>query len=380
MDLSFILNHLGEEREKYFYAVAPPIIQSSNFCFPNVKTMRESFLSEIDFPLYTRGANPTVTILRKKIAALENSEDALVFGSGVAAISAAVISNVKAGDHIICIEKPYSWTNKLIGEVLKRFGVESSFIDGTEIENFEKSIQKNTALIYLESPNSITLELQDLKAVSALAKKNSITTICDNSYCSPLLQSPINLGIDIVVHSASKYLGGHSDMVAGVLCARKEIVQQIFSNEFMTFGGIISPNDAWLIIRSLRTLPLRIERSSQSAVKIVNWLESHSKVERVIYPFSKSHPQYNLAKKQMTNGGGMFSLLIKAKDISEVELFANSLKRFLFAVSWGGHESLALPVCALPNTTLPFNLLRFYIGLEDPELLMEDINQAFDKI
>lgn len=380
MDLSFILNHLGEEREKYFNAVSPPIIQSSNFCFPDVKTMRESFLSEIDFPLYTRGANPTVTILRKKIAALENAEDALVFSSGVAAISAAVISNVKAGDHVICIEKPYSWTNKLIGEVLKRFGVESSFIDGTKIENFEKSIQANTALIYLESPNSITLEMQDLKAVAELAKMKNIVTICDNSYASPLFHSPINFGIDIVVHSASKYLGGHSDMVAGVLCAKKEIIQRIFSNEFMTFGGIISPNDAWLMIRSLRTLSLRVERSSQSTMKIVNWLESHPKVEKVIYPFSKSHPQNDLAKKQMISCGGMFSMLIKAKNIEEVEIFANSLKRFLFAVSWGGHESLVLPVCALPNNSLPFNLMRFYIGLEDPELLMEDMNQAFEKI
>lgn len=386
MDLSYILNHLGEERENYFNAVSPPVIQTSNFCFKDVASLRLAFTNERTSHLYTRGNNPTVEILRKKIAALAGAEDALVFSSGSAAISAAVIANVKAGEHVVCVKKPYSWTDRLLNQFLARFGVEATMVDGTDVENFRNAIQPNTKVIFLESPNTFTFELQDLAAVVKLAKEKNIVTIIDNSYCTSLGQRCIEMGIDIELHSASKHYGGHSDVVAGYLLCNKAMADKVFASEFLNLGGIISPHDAWLLIRSLRTLPLRLERTKASTEKIVAWLEQHSQVDKVMYPFSKTFPQYDLAKKQMLWCGGLFSIHLKAKNIDEVETFCNSLKRFLMAVSWGGHESLLMPACSFhpskqyDDSVFPFNHIRFYIGMEDVDILLEDLKQAFAKI
>lgn len=388
MDISHILNHLGEERENYFNAVSPPIIQTSNFCFKTVDEMRIGLQKESEAPFYTRGFNPTVGILRKKIAALEKAEDALIFGSGSAAISAAVMSSVKGGEHVICVNKPYSWTTKLLNNLLSKYGVETILVNGASIENFEKAIRKNTKLIFLESPNSWTFEMQDIEAICKLAKKNKIFTIVDNSYSSPLFQQPVSLGADMVVHSATKYLSGHSDVVAGVLCGTKEKLKKIFESELMTLGAIISPNDAWLLLKGLRTLQLRVERSASSGKKVIEFLQKHPKVEKVFYPFSKDNAQHELAKKQMSNCGGMFSVLLKADKMQEVENFCNHAKRFLLACSWGGYESLIFPACTLYNSQnynsssnyLPWNLVRIYIGLEEPELLIEDLDGALEKM
>lgn len=384
MDIPSILNHLGEEHELYFNAVAPPVIQSSNFCYKTVDDFRKAIAGEDHTPTYTRGYNPTVAMLRKKLAALEKAEDALVFGSGVAAITASVMSVVKAGDHAICVQKPYSWANALFNKYLINYGVSCTMVDGRYVENFEKAIKPNTKLIYLESPNSITFELQDIAAVSALAHKHNIAVVIDNSYCSPIYQNPIELGADLVVHSASKYLGGHSDMVAGVVCGSKERIHSMFEKEFLNLGGIISPHDAWLMLRSLRTLQLRVEKAATITPLVVAALESHPKIEKIYYPFSKNNPQYELAKKQMKGSPGLFSLILKT-DIKGVERFCDNLKRFLMAVSWGGHESLVIPFCALSeearkNSMLPHNLIRFFIGIDEAEYVIADILQALDKI
>src|SRR6195952_2218638 len=197
MELSFILNELGEERENYFNAVSPPIIQTSNFAFKKVDEMRKAFEDEYSTFLYSRGLNPTVKILSKKLAALDGAGDCLVFNSGAAAIFAAVLANIKSGDHIVSVEKPYTWAQRMYDVILPRFGVATTYIDGTAIENFERAILPNTAVIYLESPNSWDYKLQDLKAVAELANAEEITTIIDNSYCTPIYQKPIRLGIDI---------------------------------------------------------------------------------------------------------------------------------------------------------------------------------------
>lgn len=386
MDTSYILNHLGEEREFYFNAVSPPVFQSSNFCFETVDAMRKGLQRELEAPFYTRGYNPTVAILRKKLAALEGSEDALVFGSGSAAIAATVMSAVKAGDHVVCVQKPYSWTNKLLNMLLSKYGVTASMVDGTLTANFEKAILSNTRLIFLESPNSWTMELQNIEEVCNLAKKKNIVTIIDNSYSTSLFQKPISLGADLVVYSGTKYFNGHSDVVVGVLCGSKERISSIFASELMTLGAILSPHDAWLMIRGLRTLELRLSRSADSAQEIVCFLDKHPKVEKLFYPFSTQNPQLELAQKQMCRCAGMFSMQIKAKDIKQVEDFCNSLKRFLIACSWGGHESLLFPACALyssqnyENTYLPWNLVRLYIGLEEPGLLIEDLKKGLENI
>lgn len=385
MDISYIINQLGEEREKYFNAVAPPIIQTSNFAFNTVEELRTGISDEFESTLYSRGNNPTLDILRKKIAALDGAEDALVFSSGVAAMSIPVIANVKQGDHVICVNKPYSWTHKLFNDLLPRFGITTTMIDGTRVENFEQAIQSGTRVIVLESPNTFTFELQDIEAVAKLAKSKNILTIIDNSYCSPLYQQPVKMGIDLSMQTATKYLGGHSDNVAGVVSGSKEMIKKIFAADFLNIGAVISPFNAWLLLRSLRTFELRVQRSSTSAQKIVSHFENHPKILKMFYPFSKTFPQNDLAEKQMKKPGGMFTVALKTKSVKQIENFCNSLKRFLMAVSWGGHESLVFPVCAsikkedynADNTE--HNLVRFYIGLEDADVLIEDMEEALKK-
>jgi cystathionine beta-lyase/cystathionine gamma-synthase len=343
--------------------------------------LRNNINNECKVPFYTRGNNPTVTILRKKMAALERTEDALITSSGCAAISAAVIANLSAGDHVICVKNCYSWTKTLFLDVLKRFRVEVDMIDGTRIEHFKNLIRHNTRMIYLESPNSFMMELQDMKAVAELAKHHHILTIIDNSYSTPLFQNPADHGIDIVVHSASKYLGGHSDLIAGVICADSKMIRKIFEKEYLTFGGIITPENAWLMLRGLRTLPVRLKQIQETTYAVVNYLEQHPKIEKVIWPFSEHHPQFGLAKSQMKGAGGLFSFILRTNDIEKVDLFCDSLNHFLLACSWGRHESLVYPASVLYNSQnsnnwLPMNLVRMYVGLEDAEYLIEDIDRA----
>ena len=384
MDIPSILNFLGEEHEDYFHAIAPPIIQSSNFCYHTVKTLREAVANEFTSPFYTRGYNPTVGILRKKLAALEYAEDALVFASGTAAIVASVMSIVKAGDHAVCVQKPYSWTNALFNKYLSEYGVTATMVDGTEVSNIEKAIKPNTKLIYLETPNSITFELQDIEAISKIAKPKGIAIVVDNSYSSPICQNPIKLGADLVLHSGSKYIGGHSDVVAGVVCGSKERISSMFQKEYMNLGGIISPNDAWLMIRSLRTLEIRVNKSAEVTQKVVEALDGHAKIEKIYFPFYKNNPQLALAKKQMKSGTGLFSILVKA-DEKGMERFCDNLKRFRMACSWGGYESLCYPFCAMPEegrkmSNLPVNLVRFYVGIDEADLVIKDITEALEKV
>jgi cystathionine beta-lyase/cystathionine gamma-synthase len=381
-DLSYILNELGEERDQYFNAIAPPIIQTSNFAFKKVEDLRKVFEDEYSSYLYTRGLNPTVDILRKKLAALDNAEDCLVFNSGASAIFASVLANVKSGDHIVSVSKPYTWAQKMFDNILPRFGVTTTYIDGTNIENFERSILPHTKLIYLESPNSWDYALQDLKAVAELARAENIITICDNSYCTPIFQRPISLGIDMVLQSATKYLGGHSDVVAGVLCGTYDMMKRIFDNELLNMGNGISPFNAWLLIRGLRTLPLRLERISATTGKIVDYLKQHPKVEQVIFPFDDSFRQFELAKQQMKGACGLVTMVLKADTMQQIVTFCEALRHMLMAVSWGGHESLVIPKCASLHP-LDFNagntehrMIRLYIGLEEPEYLIADIDQA----
>lgn len=384
--LSYIINELGEERSLYFNSIAPPIIQTSNFAFNKVADLTSVFEDEYSNYLYSRGLNPTVDILRKKLAALDGAEDCLVLNSGASAIFNAVLANVKSGDHIISVNNPYSWAKHLFNKILPRFGVATTYIDGTLLENFEKTIQPSTAIIYLESPNGWGGEIQDLTAVAQLAKKHGIITICDNSFCSPIYQQPIKMGIDIVLQSATKYIGGHSDVVAGVLSGSKEMVKKIFLSEMLCSGNVISPHNAWLLIRGLRTLPMRLERIEKTAKSVRTYLDNHPMVDTVINPFSSKNPQYELAQKQMKGVGGLFSFVINAKNEKEIVTFCESLRHILMAVSWGGHESLIIPCSAsLPKGSFEIKnpihrTLRMYVGLEDEQYLIEDLDQAFNKV
>jgi cystathionine beta-lyase/cystathionine gamma-synthase len=385
-ELSHILYQLGEDREHYLQAVSPPVFQSSNFAFRSVEEMRSKLADEMDYPFYTRGHNPTVAILRKKLAALEGTEEALVFSSGSAAVAAAVMSTVQQGDHIVSVQNPYSWTNKLFARYLKRFGVEVTWVEGKNPEDYQKAMRPTTRLLFMESPNSFTFALQDIAAIVAIAKAHNCTTILDNSYNSPLHQQPATMGVDIVVHSATKYLNGHSDIVAGVLCTDRKRAEHIFETEFMNIGGVISPHDAWLMIRGLRTLPIRMERVTQSAIYILEQLSNHPGIAKIAYPFPPYTDQPDLALRQMKSGAGQFSLVLKANHPDQIDQFCNRLQHFLIACSWGGYESLVFPVCGLCDSANystsphPWNMVRFYIGLEDPDYLLQDILQALSAI
>jgi cystathionine beta-lyase/cystathionine gamma-synthase len=382
--ISYILNDLGEHREKYFNAMSPPIIQTSNFVFPSVDDFRNAILDELHSHIYTKGNNPTVEILRKKIAALEGTDDALVFASGTAAISMTIMTCVSQGDHVICVRHPYSWTATVLSRYLSRFGVTHDFVDGRDIGAIEALIKPNTRLLFLESPNTFTYELQDIAACVALAKKHNILTAIDNSHASPIFQQPAKMGVDIVLHSATKYINGHSDVVAGVVCSSHAIIKKMFIDEYMILGGIISPHDASLIIRGLRTLPIRMQRVQESTVSIIKALKGHPKIKRLLYPFDPDFPQYELAKKQMSGCGGLFTIEFDVPDIESLLSIVAKVRRWKIAVSWGGHEALMLPMAALynlpgrDNPHIPWNFVRFYVGLEEPEYLLEDLIGAMD--
>jgi cystathionine beta-lyase/cystathionine gamma-synthase len=382
MDLSYIINELGEEREQYFNAISPPIIQTSNFSFRTVAAMRKAFEDEMDGYLYSRGLNPTVEILRKKLAALDGAEDCLVFNSGAAAIFAGVLSQVKAGDHIISVKEPYTWAQKMFDVILPRFGVQTTYVDGTQISNFEEAIRKNTALIYLESPNSWTYALQDLAAVASLARSRGIVTMIDNSYCTPLYQRPIDFGIDLTMQTATKYIGGHSDTLGGVLCGKKEVMKKIFDSEYLNIGSGIQPFNAWLLIRGLRTLPARLDRISRTTLKVIGFLKGHPAVDKVLFPFDPGFPQYELAKKQMKGACGLLTFSLKNGTVESITRFCESLKHIRMAVSWGGHESLVIPRCAgMPVAGFDPSLeghqyIRLYVGMEDAEYLVGDLEGA----
>jgi len=386
MDISYILNELGEEREDYFRAIAPPIVQTSNFAFRKVDELRHAFEDEYGGWLYSRGLNPTVEILRKKLAALDGAEDCLVFNSGAAAIFASVLANVKSGDHIISVKDPYTWARKLFDNILDRFGVTVTYVDGKDTNNFRDAIRPNTRLIYLESPNSWFFELQDLAAVAQLTKQHGIITICDNSYCSPLYQQPILLGIDLVLQSATKYIGGHSDTVAGVLSGSRAMMEKIFNSEYLTVGSGIQPFNAWLLIRGLRTLPARLERITRTTANVIRFLQAHPRVEQVIFPLDPGFPQYELAQKQMSGACGLINFTLKVDQPQTIEKFCESLQHILMAVSWGGHESLILPKCAgMPHAAFDpkdpaHRSLRLYVGLEDSDYLIADISSALAAI
>ncbi|WP_428655714.1 trans-sulfuration enzyme family protein [Runella sp.] len=382
MHYSHIINELAEDRELYFNAVSPPIVQTSNFAFNDFASLRAAFDDEMSTYLYSRGLNPTVDILRKKLAALDEAEDCLVLNSGASAIFCAVMTNVQAGDHIVSVQKPYTWAGKLFDNVLPRYNVSTTYVDGTKTENFEAALQPNTKVIYLESPGTLTFDLQDMEAVAQLAKSRGIITIIDNSYCSPLFQKPHRFGIDLCLQSATKYIGGHSDTVAGVLTGSKAMMKQIFDREAHNTGAFISPFNGWLLLRGLRTLPIRLKHISESTQKVVAFLKDHPKIEKVYFPLDPDFAQYELAKKQMTGACGLLTVALKATSHKQIEKFSLALKHFLLAVSWGGHESLIMPKCAglRPEEFDPTNsehrLVRLYIGLEEAEYLIEDLDQA----
>ncbi|RYZ30306.1 MAG: aminotransferase class I/II-fold pyridoxal phosphate-dependent enzyme [Chitinophagaceae bacterium] len=384
-NLSYIINELAEDREAYFNAIAPPIIQTSNFAFKTVGDLRKAFEDEMGGYLYSRGLNPTVDILRKKLAAMDGAEDCLVFNNGAAAIFAAVLANVKAGDHIISVRNPYTWAQRTFDVILSRFGITTTYVDGKTVEDFEQALKPYTTFIYLESPNSWTYSLQPLKEIAAFAKAHNIVTLIDNSYCTPLFQKPIEMGIDLSMQTATKYISGHSDTLGGVLSGSHQMMKRIFDSEYLNVGSGIQPFNAWLLLRGLRTLPARLERITQTTKEVLQFLKSHRRIDKIIFPLDESFPQYGLAKEQMSGACGLMTITLKDGTVDSITRFCESLKHILMAVSWGGHESLVIPKCAglqpsdFDASNIEHQYIRLYTGLEEPEYIIEDLRQALEK-
>ncbi len=384
-----ILVH-DEERQAHG-AVVPPIFQNSLFTFENWDAIDEAFDHKSEAFLYSRLLNPTVKVAEDKIAKLCRAEKAKLCASGIAAVSSAILHCVNGGDHIITIRNIYGPTNNLISTYLKeKFQVSVSYVDGQDVDEFEQAIQVNTKLIYLESPASLTFELQDLAAIAKLAKERNILTVIDNTWASPLYQKPIELGIDIEVHSVSKYLCGHSDVIAGVIVSTEKIINKILLAEHELFGAKMAPFEGWLILRSLRTLSLRMKAHMDSAQRIAEYLEGHKSVKKVHYLGLKSFPQYELAIKQMSGFGGLMSVQLDTDNIPKIKKFVNALTLFKIGVSWGGHDSLVYaPVISYLKELSPekfeamgidAGLIRISIGLEDIDDLIEDLNEALHKM
>jgi cystathionine beta-lyase/cystathionine gamma-synthase len=374
-----ICTHTGDEYEKYLGAVIPPIFQNSLFVQEKGKPYGSNPF------IYTRLSNPTIEVAETKIASLEKGDACRCFSSGMAAVSSGIMYYLEKDSHVVAVKNVYGPTRMFLEEYLTRWGISVSFVVGDSIKDFEKAIQPNTKLIYLESPSTFIYSLQDLEGVSALAKSNGIHTMIDNTYATPLYQNPLLMGIEMVMHTASKYLGGHSDIVAGSLVGSQIDMDNIMNRERSLFGGNMDPHQAWLLTRGLRTLPIRLKQHGESAIKIAQFLENHSKIKRVLYPGLKSHPQQKLIHKQMGGFCGLMSILPKGTD-QEITNFVDKLSLFQTGCSWGGFESLVIPISVgmeqetAKHLNLPTGLVRLHIGLENTESLMIDLDQALKVI
>lgn len=355
--------------------VTPPLYQTSLFTFPDTASLQAAMDHEASSYLYSRGNNPTVEQVERKIALLEGCERAKLLSAGVAAIATGILSCVSSGDHIICAEESYGWARYITGTYLKRFGVDVTFVDVCDIASVERAIRKNTKVLYLESPSSLVFRVQDLRALADLARSHGITTIVDNTWATPLYQNPIELGIDMVVHSASKYLGGHSDVVGGVIAGSEEAIVKIFEQEYLPIGQVPDPFQAWLIHRGMRTLHVRLPYHYASALQVCDYLWEHPAVAEVNYPMHPKSPWYELATSQMSGGCGLLSFRVKNGDPERVAAMVESLKMFRIGVSWGGYESLVFPNFATRSGDPA--LIRIHVGLEDTGSLIRDIDNAF---
>lgn len=333
---------------------------------------------------YTRYGNPVHERVKTVMAQLEGTETALVTASGMGAIATTVLALVKAGDHVIGQRRHYMSTSKLLDDMLPRFGIEVTLVEQEDAAAFEAAIRPNTRLILLESPVNPVLMLTDIAAVTRVARAHGILTMADNTFSSPINQRPHDLGVDIVVHSATKYLGGHHDMSGGVICTSKALAEEIWHTH-ITLGAVLSPMDAWLLLRGLRTLPMRVERINANALALARFLEQQPQVERVYYPGLESHPQHELARTQMQGYGGVVAFGVRG-GYAEAERFVAALQIPHNAGNLGGVDSLAIHTAAMWAGTMspaqmqaadiPLNFVRYSVGIENVEDLKRDVLQA----
>lgn len=361
-------------------SISIPIYETSLFAFDKHDDFDQAMINVLDHHVYSRGNNPTVLYLEQKLAELEEGELAKCFASGMAAISSTILSAVRSGDHIICPHQVYGPTREFLGTYLERFNIETTFVDGTSMEEWKAAIRPNTKLIYLESPTSAYFELQDLQVLAELARGIGAVTICDGSWATPCHQKPLVLGIDMVIHSITKYIAGHSDCLGGVVIGNKQHLDRISQTEYMLFGGIMTPHSAALVIRGLRTLPLRMQRHEESGLIVAKHLSNQTYVTKMNHPGLASHPQHELALRQMQGFSSLFSFE-SDEPVEKLKEWANRLRYFKIGVSWGGFESL-ITVRALDGGShaRPQSMARIYIGMESPIDLIRDMDEAWQSL
>lgn len=372
-----ICQHLAEDYR--WGAVTPPIFQTSLFVFDKVedlaaRIMEHDYASQDERYVYTRDGNPTTTIAEQKIAALEGTDRCRLVSSGMAAITAAVLACTKAGGHIVATGASYMPAKSLMGQMLLRFGIETTFVDGRDLNRVAEAIRPETTLIYMESPGTFLFHIQDIRSIVAIAREKGLATVIDNSCCSPIFQQPAMLGVDYVIHSATKYLGGHSDIVAGAVCSSKEKMAALIPAEGMLLGASIDPFAAWLMLRSMRTLTLRMGRHQETALRVAEFLASRPEVEEVFYPGLESHSGHAMHFSQASGTSGLLSFRPRcADDKHKVFKFAEALELFQIGISWGGHESLVVPILA--EETGNRWVVRLSIGLEGSDDLLADLDK-----
>ena len=380
------ITHTGDEYEKYLGAVVPPIFMNSLHVFPDF----ESYLNFDDYKedsfIYGRESNPTAHIMERKIAELEHGTMALAFASGMAAGTAAVMATCSTGSHIICLHNTYGPLKDFISRYCaEKFHMTVTFLHGTDLEELEAAIRPETSLIILESPATFVFTVVDLEAIAKIAKKHHVTTYIDNSCCSPYYQKPLDFGIDIVMHTMSKYLGGHSDVLGGVVLGSEERMDALRGGQRASWGACMDPFAAWLLIRSLRTLEVRMARHSASADKVARFLQEHPRVRSVCYPGLETDEGHTLAQTQMTGYSGLMSFVPDA-DNEAIHAMVKSLDVFEEGPSWGGFESVVNTPGLNPNREMlqfegiPQGLVRISVGLEDADTLIEDLDRALNTL
>ncbi len=383
------LIHKGSEFNES-KAVVTPIYQTSTYIADEDLKQYITAASETKHPgFYHRHGNPTNSQAAAVLASLEKTEDALVLATGMAAISTAILTVVKTGDHIITQHSLYSGAMLFFKEFLSDFGVEVTYVDQKDNQAFEKAIQPNTKLIYVETPSNPNLDITDLAFIAGLGKKGQITTMVDNTFASPINQTPADFGIDIIVHSATKYLGGHSDLTAGAVCGRKSYINKVWRRS-LVLGGSLSPFDSWLLLRGMRTLAMRVRQINENALELAQWLDKHPRIKKVAYVGLSSHPQYALAQKQMNGGTGMLCVELSAEHDEQAYSYAqevlNRLTIFANAASLGGVESLVVHPASMwgghhdkdqkQTSGIYPGLIRISVGIENIEDLIKDFETA----
>lgn len=367
--------------EQPFFAVNPPICQTSIFSFLTIEEYIAYKDKQNKSYCYTRGNNPTCQVLEHKLAALDQGEQCRVFSSGMGAISASLFSVLKSGDHVVVINTVYGPTLDYL-KFMAKYGVSFEVIQLKNSAELNHLIPKNTSLIYTESPATMTFEMLDLQALATFAKARNILTMIDNTCLSPLLQKPLTLGIDIAVYSLSKYTGGHSDVIAGAVVSSTQIMSQIDKYGYKLSGSVLSPHDAFLLLRGLRTLPIRLEALAETTTKVIDYLSNHSQIKAVYHPLTYNDEQKSLHLKQASGFGGLFSIQLKTNETGQIRQFINSLKTFNIAVSWGGFESLVMVqnIDELRGEYSDNTVIRFSLGLLDASTIIQDLEQALNQI